>query len=346
MIIAFPFSQSSAGYLNSMKKAFLENGFKSIGLPKFISPFRLKILRKFSSDTIFHEKYIICYNNYVIQSLRSNQIEYFFNYSGGNLLPETIRYIRDNLKCKTICFIGDNPFDPLPKRDKYFAMGLRYYDILLSPEPTWDKLIKNVAPKSKIIRFYGGYEPDYFFPVSKSEISDEDIKKFSCDISFTGGSYGSSPEGSYRAGILGLLEDYNLKLWGDNRWNWRYKYYPNIEKAHSGTRLSYAELRKQYRLAKISLNIPSPMLTRGFQPRIFEIAAAKGFQIVDHTDELYNFYERDEVVTFKDPFDLKEKLDYYLNHPEERSLIVNKMYNKTVDSYSWTNQIKLVINEI
>lgn len=345
MKVYFPYSNSSAGYLNSMMKALQKNSMTTIQADKYISSFRNRVMRKLITNNKYQHNHSIEYNKYFLENIKKEKPNIFFNYSGSGLLPETLRIIKEDLKCKTMCFIGDNPFDPLPKRDKYFAISLRYYDVLFSPEPNWDKLVRNVAPNSKIVRFYGGYEPENFYPVDKSEITEEDIKRFSCDISFTGGSYGISPEGSYRSGILGLLEEYHLKLWGDNKWRWRYKYYPNLEKAHLGTRLSYSELRKLYSITSISLNIPSPMLTKGFQPRVFEIAAAKGFQIVDHTDELYNYYDKDEIVTFKDFYDLKEKIDYYLNHTEAKSYIINKMYSRTVETYSWTNQIKILINE-
>lgn len=349
MKIAFPYSASRARYLKSMERAFNQHEFDTLFCEKYRSPLLHKSINKIrffgrSSSANFNK--LIDYNNNVFAQLTKFNPDFFFNYSGCNLFPDTVKRIRDELSCRTICFIADNPCDPLPKRDKYFAMTLRYYDILLSPEPMWDKIIKNIAPGAKIISFYGGYDPDLFFPINAIDLLEDDKSKFSCDISFTGGSYGDSPEGSYRAGILGLLESFDLKIWGDQSWQFRFDYYPSLKKAYYGKRLSYDDLRKVYALSKICLNIPSPMLFRGFQPRVFEIAASKGFQIVDHTDELYNFYDKDEIVTFKSLDDLKEKIRFYLSNPEERKAIIERMYNKTINAYSWKEQVGNIIKQL
>lgn len=348
MRIAFPYNNWRGRFLKSIQKTFDRLGFETRMCNKYSAPFINKVLRRVNIKKIVEHATTnkeIDYNRDVIKQLTTFKPDIFYNISGSNLYPETIKKIRDDLKCTTVCFVADNPCDPASQRDKYFAMSLRYYDILLLPEPIWMKIINNLAPQTKVIPSFGGYDPDLFHPVNNNCITEEDIIRFSCDVSFTGASYFKNPEGSYRAGILGQLTDFNIKLWGDKAWQYRFQFYSKLSKAYQGNRLSYEELRKLYTISSINLNIPSPQILTGFQPRVFEIAATKGFQIIDHSNELYKIFDEEEVVTFKNLGELKEKIRYYLDHDKERENIIEKMHNKVVENYTWKNQVKKIINE-
>lgn len=348
MKIAFPYNNWRGGFLKSIQKACEKLGHETLFCNRYNPPLINKILRRVDIKSLkIHATHFkeVEHNRNLFQKLSRFRPEVFINLSGSSLFPETVQKIRGDLKCTTVCFIADNPCDPAPIRDKYFAMSLEFYDVLLLPEPIWEKMIRNLAPMSKIIPFYGGYEPENFFPVSQQEIEQEDMERFTCDVSFTGGSYNESPEGTYRASILGQINKYTIKIWGDKGWQYRFQFYPSLQEAYQGARLSYSELRKVYTISKINLNLPSPQILTGFQPRVFEIAACKCFQIIDHSDELYSIFDEDEIVTFKGINDLREKIAYYLNHSDKRKMIAEKAYQKVVNEYTWENQIAKIINE-
>jgi spore maturation protein CgeB len=92
--------------------------------------------------------------------------------------------------------------------------------------------------------------------------------------------------------------------------------------------------------------MPSPQIFTGFQPRLFDIAAAKGFQIIDDREELHEYFTDDEIVIFKNIPDLKDKIRYYLDHPEKRKEKVEKLYKKVVNNFSWEKQIRKMLNII
>ena len=347
MKIAFPYNSWRGGFLKSIQKSVKKLGHQTFICESYHSSIINKVLRRTKVNSIvkratFNKEED--YNKDLYRQLTNYKPDVFINISGSGVFPETLRKIKDNLKCTTICFIADNPCDP--RRDKYFAMTLRYYDFLLLPEPIWMKIINNLTTQAKIIPFYGGYDPELFFPVLDEEISEDDKQRFLCDVSFTGASYNNSGEGNYRAGILGQLEKYNIKIWGDKGWQFRFPFYPKLKEAYQGERLNYKDLLKLYRISTINLNMPSPQILTGFQPRVFEIAAAKGFQIVDHSDELYRIFGKDEIVTFKNIDDLKEKIKFYLFHDKERNEIVNKMYKRIVNDHTWEQQIEKVFKQI
>lgn len=225
---------------------------------------------------------------------------------------------------------------------------MRYYDIIFVTDKIWIPSIRNVAPYAKIIKIVsgGGFNKSLFSPVKEIEITDVDRDELGCDISFTGESYGMRGEGGYRSGILDQLGDYNMKIWGDERWKLRFPYYNNLEKAYHGGRLPFNKLRKLYHLSTINLNMPSPQVFTGFQPRVFEIAACKGFQIVDWREELDEIFTEDELVTFKNIPDLFDKLEYYTRNPEKRQSYIDKLHKKVWENYGWEKCAKEMIDII
>jgi spore maturation protein CgeB len=81
--------------------------------------------------------------------------------------------------------------------------------------------------------------------------------------------------------------------------------------------------------ARINVNIHSPMEGFGINHRAFEIAGAGGFQLVDWRYGLDRYFKPDrEIATFKTPAELREKVEYFLKHSEERAAIAQRGYEK------------------
>lgn len=87
-----------------------------------------------------------------------------------------------------------------------------------------------------------------------------------------------------------------------------------------GTYIDNAELHKYYASAKIVLNdTRDDMKKAGFiSNRVFDVTASGGFLISDYMPEIEQFYGY-TIPMFKSKEELKQLLDYYLSHPEERT---------------------------
>jgi glycosyltransferase involved in cell wall biosynthesis len=349
MKILFPFNDWAGGFQESMKTACEALGHEVYGCPRYKSSTPLRILNRIVSyfriglEKKIKESRIVSYNKFLIENVIRFKPDIFISIIGQGYLPQTIKYIQQELGIKTVSYVADNPCDP--NRSKYFAMALRYFDVLLYPDDIWLKILDRLAPGSMKVKFLGGYDPKYFFPANVKSANEDHLQKLSHDIVFTGGSYDESAEGAYRAGILGqLAEDgYKIQIWGDSGWEFRKKFYPGLDGVINKHRLPYEDLRYLLQLSKIYLNMPSPQIFTAFQPRVFEIAAAKGFQIIDHSDDLYPIFG-DDFVSFRSYADLKKKIDYYLVHPDERIRITEKMYEVVKENYTWKNQLSKVLD--
>ena len=348
MKVLIPGVNWQGNFIQNIGSAFQKNGceieYCFFNLQKSILR-SLKLNYILKINEYINKNDYICYNKIVENVAINFKPDLIFTFSAGSrLLPETLSKLKKKLNCRTATLIGDNPFDS--SRDKYVPMSLQYYDYIFIGDNIWKQNIQNVASHSKLFSWYGGYNDDIFYPLKNEEIMDSDIEKFKCDLSFTGSNYGEGAEGAYRAGILNQLNDFDLKIWGYGNWPYRFEFFPNLRNAYKGDSLSYIDLKKLYNLSKINLNMPSPQIFTSFQPRVFEIAATKGFQIIDYRADLLKIFNETDIVTFKTIPELKEKIKYYIGHPLQRNEMALKLYNKVVNNYTWKNQVKIILEII
>ena len=95
------------------------------------------------------------------------------------------------------------------------------------------------------------------------------------------------------------------------------------------------ELYQYYANADIVLNDHrEDMRHYGFvSNRIYDVTASGGFVLTDYLPEIEQAYG-DSVATYKDYDEFKEKLEFYLNHPEERKKMIEKARKITLEHFT------------
>lgn len=105
------------------------------------------------------------------------------------------------------------------------------------------------------------------------------------------------------------------------------------------------EVPKIYQLSKINLNITLRSIETGIPQRIFDIMSVGGFVISNYQEELEEFFVPDkEIVLFKTPEELLEKIDYYRHHEAERRQIAQNGYKKVCQCYSYPVLLKKILS--
>ncbi|PPC94878.1 MAG: spore maturation protein [Methylotenera sp.] len=96
--------------------------------------------------------------------------------------------------------------------------------------------------------------------------------------------------------------------------------------------------------SKIVLNITRSQFygaETGVNLRIFEALSAGCFLLTDYCEEVAElFVIGEEIEVFRNAQELKEKVDYYLNHPEERKRIAARGHERFLKEYTWDARIK------
>ncbi len=309
------------------------------GLYPLIYHLKLRQIKKI--ETYLAKQMSDVYNRKMLSLVEQFKPDLFFSLNCRWLYPGTLRYIKERCRICTVCWVADNPFDST--RFKYFPHTLKFFDYLFLGDMIWRQNVANLAPQAKIYHLLGAYDPDSFKPV---QVTAGDREVYGCNLAFAGSAYGEKAEGVYRSGILAQVAHFGLKIWGDDAWDKQYKYYPELELAFQGDRLDFPALNKMYQIANINLNIPNPQCFTTFQQRLFEIAAAKGFQIVDYRKDIDTLFSKDDVVTFKSIADLKDKVAFFLKNPGERTGYINNIYEKMKDNHTYKDRMQEMLKKI
>ena len=129
-----------------------------------------------------------------------------------------------------------------------------------------------------------------------------------------------------------IEKGFDVSLYGNG---WKEK---APKKFFKGDYIDNKELHKYYSSAKIVLNDTREDMKRfGFiSNRVFDVTASGGFLISDYVEEIEHFYG-DSIPMFKNKEELKDLLDYYLSHPEERIKKANKAREITLKYF--TNKV-------
>jgi len=185
-------------------------------------------------------------------------------------------------------------------------------------------------------------DPEAHKPLS---LTPEEIAEYGSDISHVGAGYYN------RRRLFSRLNDFNFKLWG-NDWQDAPALQSVIQR--EGARLSTEDSNKVFHVAKISINLHSSLFHEGvnpdgdyLNPRTFELAGAGAFQLCDERSLLAELFEPErEIVTFSNETELKEKIAYYLDHPEERQAIAKRARQRALTEHTYEKRMAEVLEYI
>ncbi len=184
-------------------------------------------------------------------------------------------------------------------------------------------------------------DPDIHRPV---QLNDEERAEFSCDLSFAGAGYVN------RNQFLAGLTDYALKIWGVN-WT-----HPSLQHAvqRPGERFTPELFAKIVAGSTINLNLHSSTSHPGvdpncdaINPRVFEIAACGGFQLCDPCKGLEACFDfHSELPVYTSLKELREKVDHYLAHPEEREQITAAARERALRDHTYEQRARQMLDLI
>lgn len=162
---------------------------------------------------------------------------------------------------------------------------------------------------------------------------------YQADVSFMGAAYHNRVQSFPR------LMDLDFKVWGEG---WDLETPLGRQVQNNNKRVSTEETVKIYNAAKINLNLHSSTYHYGINPdgdfvnpRTFEIAACRGFQLVDNRKYLSRMFRiGEEIIAFDTLDQMREQIDYYLAHPEERNSIALKSYQRVLMEHTMEHRMQ------
>jgi spore maturation protein CgeB len=183
-----------------------------------------------------------------------------------------------------------------------------------------------------------GCDPEVHRPVV---LSDEERAAFACDLSFAGAPYRN------RVQLFQGLTDYNFNIWGTE---WPTRELQRLVQ-RPGERFTAELFTKIVAGSKINLNLHSSALHEGIDPecdainpRVFEIAACGGFQLCDPAIGLGAFFEFErELPVYRGLSELRARIDYYLQRPDERAQIAAAARARALREHTYAHRAQQML---
>ncbi len=178
----------------------------------------------------------------------------------------------------------------------------------------------------------------------KLDLSPEEKRKFGSDISFLGAGY-PNRRLAFRA-----FTALNFKIWGSD-WDGETVLAKNIQNA--GERVEAQDAVKIFNATKVNLNLHSSVQAKNLvshgdfvNPRTFELAACKAFQLIDNRSLLPELFESDELATFNTIDEMRDKIHYYLNNEDKRFEMAEKAHKKVIEKHTYQVRMQEMLNII
>lgn len=246
------------------------------------------------------------------------------------IAPKHLENIKKKYGCKTALWFPD----AVSNFGKAMFLDAPY-DFLFFKEPFIVDVIKRELNKNAY------YLPECCNPKyhNKIDISYADIQRYGCDICTAGNMH------TARSALFKLLKGYNVKIWGNPAPIWMNT--TDLDGMIQNHFVSNFEKSKAFRCSKIVVNTMHPTEIKAANVRLFEAAATGSFQICNHRDSIKDLYQPGlEIETFNTISELKQKLDYYLNHPEQRLAFAEAAYIRTMNQHTYKKRLELMLNTI
>ncbi|HVM77094.1 MAG TPA: glycosyltransferase [Candidatus Paceibacterota bacterium] len=239
---------------------------------------------------------------------------------------ETLKILKENKDIVLSLWLGEAPI-----REPLWPATFPHFDHFIYVDEEWYPILApDVQKKSAYIPLAS--TPEKFFPIKPEEKND----KFKCDIAFVGYYLDE------RAEVLSVVKDYDLHIYG-YRWENGFEKFPWLKEKWKGP-LSNEDANQAFNGAKIEIGRALSFVKFGHvvTQRVFDISLAGNFQLSGYAPSLEKMFG-DSIPMFNDAKELKEKVDYYLAHPEERERLAKKAHEICLREHTYAHRVQELI---
>lgn len=197
---------------------------------------------------------------------------------------------------------------------------------------------EEILSKINISNFYYlplAADPEIHRPIALKE---EERRRYGSQVSFMGAGYYN------RRHLLKALIDQDLKIWGNG---WHRSGVLEEFLQEGGRRISTEEIVKVFNASIINLNIHSSQTTKGLEekkdyinPRTYEIAACRAFQLVDFRNHLHEQFDlSEEMVCFHSEEELRKLVRHFLENQREREEFAYSAYKRVINQHTYVHRM-------
>jgi spore maturation protein CgeB len=227
-------------------------------------------------------------------------------------------------------------------RFTYWRDAAKHFDFVFTIQR--DKAIsaiKNVVSNTHVSYLPVACDPSVHRPLT---LSFEEEKRYGSSLSFVGAGYYN------RQQTFAALSNYDFKIWGTE---WPEGSPFNRLVQDNARRLTPEEYVKIFNASAINLNLHSStekdcVDPSGdfINPRVFELAACRAFQLVDKRSLLSEIFNEEELVTFSTLGELRDQIEYFSDNKEARDEYAKASYERVRVKHTYEERFREMLKVI
>ena len=139
----------------------------------------------------------------------------------------------------------------------------------------------------------------------------------------------------YRRAVLNELEMFNIDCYGDSVWD-----APHI-RFHGP--VSYErELAKVYGSSLVNIDIPAFQSIDSVNNRVFDAGVVNALVLTESKPDLKGVFEDSEAIEYRSIYDLREKIEFYLNNGSAREDVAEKLHISIRDRHTYRHRVEYI----
>lgn len=147
----------------------------------------------------------------------------------------------------------------------------------------------------------------------------------------------------YRLGAIQALAGHTVHAYGGNGWQ-------KIDQpgfSAMGSVVYHSQAPQVYNSTKINLNLTGAQLITAVNQRVFDIPACGAFLLSDYRSDLAALFKPgEEIVTFQNIGEMREKVAYYLEHDDERIEIARRARRRVLQEHTYEHRVQKIIGVV
>jgi spore maturation protein CgeB len=299
-----------------------------------------QLLEGFVSSTprknILQATYFEMMSATILEALSEKPIDILICMAQAPISPRVLTELRKRGVITVLWFVEDY------LRFTYWQQMAQHYDFVFTIQKgeCLEKLKK--AGAGEVHYLPTACDPNFHTPLT---LTAEEKTRWGSPISFVGAGYHN------RQQMFASFANEPFRIWG-SEWPMCKPFDRLVQE--EARRISPEEYIKIFNATEINLNLHSSTERDGvdpfgdfLNPRTFELASCEAFQLVDERQLLSEAFEvGKEIVTFRNLADLREKIDYYLRHPEERTAIARRARARVLRDHTYDQRLQQMLSII
>lgn len=243
---------------------------------------------------------------------------------------DTLAQLKQELGCKIFYYSGVSPIIFAHAMEKEAAP---LYDLAIVNDYYHGIQWRELGAPHMICLPTTAIDPEFHCPY---DLTAQEEQEYACDISFVGTLLPANLY-SERVDALSALSEFNLGIWSVHD-------VPQVLKPYYRGSALGQQMMRVMSAAPISLNVHGNFMRYGGNMRLFESVGVGAFQIVDDRPGVREWFTPDEhLVIFTDYDDLRQKVGYYLNHPDERIAIAKAAREHALQHHTYDHRLQTLM---